>query len=224
MHDSMKTVNKTIIFNQLNYVNKNLDIKGFLYYKSTNVIIISNFCSRDVLLSAQVSLPSLTSPLKSHHFTTFLQYLGKYAFVRLATRRFWKVPWQTNPNLLNKRHLKFACAYHNTQESSPSGTPLKRLQDVLLQTKPYLLNKFYLKFACGYLNTQESSPSGTALKRFQDGNVFCIIVRSELKLKNLVQYFFVLRKSIFLHFPSIWNKFIEIVSARFEMPIESSIY
>ncbi|KRX74294.1 hypothetical protein T06_12717, partial [Trichinella sp. T6] len=69
----------------------------------------------------------LTSPLKSHHFTTFVQYLGKYAFVRLATRKFWEVPWQTNPNLLNKRHLKFACAYLNTQESSPSGTPLKRL-------------------------------------------------------------------------------------------------
>ncbi|KRY55888.1 hypothetical protein T03_1452, partial [Trichinella britovi] len=59
----------------------------------------------------------------------FLQYLNKYAFVRRATRRFWKVPWQTNPNLLNKRHLNFACAYLNTQESSPSGTPLKRLQD-----------------------------------------------------------------------------------------------
>ncbi|KRX65806.1 hypothetical protein T09_217, partial [Trichinella sp. T9] len=28
----------------------------------------------------------LTSPLKSHHGTTFLQYLGKYAFVRRATR------------------------------------------------------------------------------------------------------------------------------------------
>ncbi|KRX42795.1 hypothetical protein T09_6277, partial [Trichinella sp. T9] len=58
---------------------------------------------------------------------------------------------------------------------------------------------------------------------FDIGNVFCIIVRSELKLKNLVQYFFVLRKSIFLHFPSIWNKFIEIVSGRFELYIESSI-
>ncbi|KRZ94401.1 hypothetical protein T08_4662 [Trichinella sp. T8] len=80
---------------------------------STNVIIISNFCSRDVLSSARVSLPSLTSPLKSHHCTTFLQYLGKYAFVRRATR-FWKVPWQTNPYLLNKWPLKFACAYLNT--------------------------------------------------------------------------------------------------------------
>ncbi|KRY18695.1 hypothetical protein T12_7313, partial [Trichinella patagoniensis] len=54
--------------------------------RGTNVIIISNFCSRDALSSAQVSLPSLTSPLKSHHGTTFLQYLGKYAFVRRATR------------------------------------------------------------------------------------------------------------------------------------------
>ncbi|KRY54787.1 hypothetical protein T03_5478 [Trichinella britovi] len=124
---------------------------------------------------AQVSFPSLTSPLKSHHCTTFLQYLGKYVFVRL-----------------------------------------------LLQTKPYLLNKWPPILACAYLNTQESSPSRTPLKRLQDGNVFCIILRSELKLKNLVQYFFVLRKSIFLHFPSIWNKFIEIVSGRFEMPIKSS--
>ncbi|KRY36807.1 hypothetical protein T01_14117 [Trichinella spiralis] len=127
---------------------------------------------------AQVSFPSLTSPLKSHHCTTFLQYLGKYAFVRRATRRFWKVPWQNNPNLLNKWPLKFACAYLNTQESSPSGTPLKRLQD---------------------------------------GNVFYIIMRYSLKLRSLVQYFFVLGKSIFLHFPSNWNLFINIVSGRIEM-------
>ncbi|KRX43938.1 hypothetical protein T05_9923, partial [Trichinella murrelli] len=124
----------------------------------------------------------LTSPLESHYCTTFLQYLGKYAFVRRATR-FWKVPWQTNPNLLNKWPLNFACAYLNTQESSPSGTPLKRQQD---------------------------------------GNVFFIIVRYFLKLRSLLQYFFVLGKSIFLHFPSIWNQFIEIVSGRFEMRIKSS--
>ncbi|KRY20693.1 hypothetical protein T12_5554 [Trichinella patagoniensis] len=133
--------------------------------------------------SAHVSVPSLSSPLKSHHCTTFLQYLGKYAFVRRETR-FGKVPWQTNPNLLNK---------------------------------------FYLKIACAYLNTQESSPSGTPLKRLQDGNVFCIIVRYLLKLRRVVQYFFILGKSIFLHFPSIWNKFIEIVSARFGLYIKSSI-
>ncbi|KRX25240.1 hypothetical protein T07_7771 [Trichinella nelsoni] len=82
-----------------------------------------------LLAVAQVSFLSLTSPLKSHHCTTFLQYLGKYAFVRRATRRFCEVPWQTNPNLLNKWPLKFACAYLNTQESSPSRTLLKRLQD-----------------------------------------------------------------------------------------------
>ncbi|KRX43291.1 hypothetical protein T05_275, partial [Trichinella murrelli] len=43
-----------------------------------------------------------------------------------------------------------------------------------------------------------------------------------LKFRTFVQYFFVLGKSIFLHFPSIWNKFIEIVSGRFEMYIKSS--
>ncbi|KRY18807.1 hypothetical protein T12_83 [Trichinella patagoniensis] len=148
-----------------------------LVSKGTNVIGISKFCSRDLLSSAQVSFPSLTSRLKSHHCRTFLQYLGKYAFVRRATR-FWKVPWQTNPNLLNKWPLKFACAYLNTQESSPSGSPLKQVQDV----------------------------------------------RYSMKLSSLLQYFFVLGKSIFLHFPSIWNKFIEIVSGWFAMPIKSSIY
>ncbi|KRY54780.1 hypothetical protein T03_17618, partial [Trichinella britovi] len=161
-----------------------LDIKGFLYYKSeiqAQMLLQSAIFAR----GAQVSISSVTCPLKSHHCTTFLQYLGKYVFVRRETSMFWKV---------------------------------------VLQTKPYLMNKFYLKFACDYLNTQESSPSGTALKRFQDGNFSCIIVRSGLKMRSLVQYFFVLGKSIFLHFPSIWNQFIEIVSRRFEMPIKSSIY
>ncbi|KRY15875.1 hypothetical protein T12_9408 [Trichinella patagoniensis] len=128
MHDSMKTVNKTIIFNQLNYINKNLDIKGFLYYKS-EIQAQMLLESATFAHGAQVSFPSPTSPLKSHHCTTFLQYLGKYAFVRRATR-FWKVPWQTNPHLLcYKWSLKFACAYLITQENSPSGTSLKRLQD-----------------------------------------------------------------------------------------------
>ncbi|KRY02824.1 hypothetical protein T12_10502, partial [Trichinella patagoniensis] len=87
-----------------------------------------------------------------------------------------------------------------------------------------LLNKWPLKFACAYLNTQESSPSGTPLKRLQDGNVFYIILRYSMNLRSLVQYFFVLGKLIFLHFPAIWNKFIEIFSGRLEMPIKSSIY
>ncbi|KRX68733.1 hypothetical protein T09_8057 [Trichinella sp. T9] len=125
---------------------------------------MEQYCT-DVLSSAHVSLPSLSSPLKSYHCATFLQYLGKYAFVRRETR-FGKVAWESNPTLLNKLSLKFACAYLNTQESSPSGTPLKRLQDVSYS----------------------------------------------MKLRSFVQYFFVLGKLIFLHFPSNWNKFINIVS------------
>ncbi|KRY04418.1 hypothetical protein T12_11033, partial [Trichinella patagoniensis] len=61
-----------------------LDIKGFLYYKSeiqAQMLLESATFAR----GRQVSLPSLTSPLKSHHCTTFLQYLGKYAFVRRET-------------------------------------------------------------------------------------------------------------------------------------------
>ncbi|KRX47302.1 hypothetical protein T05_11929 [Trichinella murrelli] len=126
-NEFIEIVSGRIIFNQLNCVNKNLDIKGFLYYKSeiqAQMLLESATFAR----GAQVSISSLTSPLKSHHCTTLLQYLGKYVFVRRETR-YWKVPWQTNPNLLNKWPLKFACAYLNTQESSPSGTPLKRLQD-----------------------------------------------------------------------------------------------
>ncbi|KRX81735.1 hypothetical protein T06_14489 [Trichinella sp. T6] len=65
----------------------------------------------DVLSSAQVSLPSLTSPLESHHCATFLQYLGKYSFVRRANR-FWKVPWQTNPNFLHAPILIHRKAAH----------------------------------------------------------------------------------------------------------------
>ncbi|KRY28090.1 hypothetical protein T01_5025 [Trichinella spiralis] len=80
-----------------------------------------------------------------------------------------------------------------------------------------MLNKRHRKFACSYLNTQQSSPSGTPLKRLEDRNVLCIIVRYSLKWRSLVQYFFVLGKSIFLHFPSNWNKFINIVSGRIEM-------
>ncbi|KRX66329.1 hypothetical protein T09_14867 [Trichinella sp. T9] len=58
----------------------------------------------------------------------FLQYLGKYAIMKRATR-FWKVPRQTNAYLSNKWPLKLPCAYLNTQGISPSGTPLKRIQD-----------------------------------------------------------------------------------------------
>ncbi|KRY27752.1 hypothetical protein T01_2043, partial [Trichinella spiralis] len=104
-------------------------------------------------------------------------------------------------------------------------------QNVAWETNPYLLNKRHLKFACAYLNTQQSSPSGTPLKRHQDRNVLCIIVRYSLKWRSLVQYFFVLGKSIFLHFPSNWNKFIKIVSGRslqsndvYKVPWETNPY
>ncbi|KRX26522.1 hypothetical protein T07_8495 [Trichinella nelsoni] len=43
--------------------------------------------------------------------------------------RFWKVPQQTNAYMSNKWPLKLPCAYLNTQGSSPSGTPLKRIDD-----------------------------------------------------------------------------------------------
>ncbi|KRZ94510.1 hypothetical protein T08_6914 [Trichinella sp. T8] len=163
--------------------NEFIEIVSGRFLLGSNVIGINHFCPRNLLSSAHVSLPSLSSPLKSYHCATFWQYLGKYAFLRRETRRLWKV---------------------------------------LLQTNPYLLNKWPLMFACAYLNTQESSPSRTPLKRLQDGNVFYIILRYSMKLSSLLQYFFVLGKSIFLHFPSMWNQFIEIVSGRFELCIKSS--
>ncbi|KRX24160.1 hypothetical protein T07_15155 [Trichinella nelsoni] len=58
----------------------------------------------------------------------FLQYLGKYAFIKRATR-FWKVPRHTNAYVSNKWPLNLPCAYLNTQGRSPSETPLKRIED-----------------------------------------------------------------------------------------------
>ncbi|KRX40984.1 hypothetical protein T05_5072 [Trichinella murrelli] len=55
-----------------------------------------------------------------------LQYLGKYAFMKRATR-FWKVPRQTNAYVSNKWPLKLPCAYLNTQESGSFENPLKRI-------------------------------------------------------------------------------------------------
>ncbi|KRZ60310.1 hypothetical protein T02_12915 [Trichinella nativa] len=55
-----------------------------------------------------------------------LQYLGKYAFMKRATR-FWKVPLQTNAYVSNKWPLKLPCAYLNTQGSGPFGNRLKRI-------------------------------------------------------------------------------------------------
>ncbi|KRY38538.1 hypothetical protein T01_10734 [Trichinella spiralis] len=44
-------------------------------------------------------------------------------------RKFWKVPRQTNAYVSNKWPVKLPCAYLNTQGSSPSDTPLKRIDD-----------------------------------------------------------------------------------------------
>ncbi|KRX35273.1 hypothetical protein T09_12033 [Trichinella sp. T9] len=42
--------------------------------------------------------------------------------------KFWKVLRQINAYVSNKWPLKLPCAYLNTQESRPTGTPLKRIQ------------------------------------------------------------------------------------------------
>ncbi|KRY30240.1 hypothetical protein T03_6719, partial [Trichinella britovi] len=75
---------------------------------------------------------------------------------------------------------------------------------------------------CAYVNTQGSCTTGTPLIRIQ-GNIFTIIRRYSFTLRTLVQYFVVLGNSIFLHFRSISNKLIEVVSIRVEMSLESSI-
>ncbi|KRZ86864.1 hypothetical protein T08_15205 [Trichinella sp. T8] len=43
-------------------------------------------------------------------------------------KSFWKVPRQADAYVSNKWPLKLPCAYLNTQESHPTGTPLKRIQ------------------------------------------------------------------------------------------------
>ncbi|KRZ94538.1 hypothetical protein T08_12506 [Trichinella sp. T8] len=60
-------------------------------------------------------------------------------------------------------------------------------QQLLLAGKQPIWNS--LETAPGWLN-------------FEIGNVFYIIVRYSMKLSSLLQYFFVLGKSIFLHFLS----------------------
>ncbi|KRX33485.1 hypothetical protein T09_6121, partial [Trichinella sp. T9] len=86
------------------------------------------------------------------------------------------------------------------------------------------LNKWLLNLQCAYLNTQGSSPSDTPLKRIDDGKFFDIVMRFLFILRTIVQYFFVLGKSIFLHFRSISNKLKKVVSIRVEMCIKFSIY
>ncbi|KRZ88870.1 hypothetical protein T08_8159 [Trichinella sp. T8] len=48
--------------------------------------------------------------------------------IRIHKTRFWKVLRQINAYVSNKWPLKLPCAYLNTQESRPTGTPFKRIQ------------------------------------------------------------------------------------------------
>ncbi|KRY34453.1 hypothetical protein T01_9955 [Trichinella spiralis] len=85
------------------------------------------------------------------------------------------------------------------------------------QTNAYVSNKWLLKLPCAYLNTQGSIPSETPLIPIDDRKFFDIIMRHSLKMPSLVQYFVVFGKSIFLHFRSISNKLIKVVSKWVEM-------
>ncbi|KRX35070.1 hypothetical protein T05_3393 [Trichinella murrelli] len=64
--------------------------------------------------------------LKSYNHRTFLAITRQ---IRINKRNFWKVLRQINAYVLNKWLLKLQCAYLNTQGSSPSDTPLKRIDD-----------------------------------------------------------------------------------------------
>ncbi|KRX60441.1 hypothetical protein T09_8776 [Trichinella sp. T9] len=78
----------------------------------------------------QMQLRSRTLPGGNKPITVkrFLQYLGKYTFMKRATR-FWKDLRQTNAYVSNKWLLKLPCAYLNTQGSGPFENPLKRIDD-----------------------------------------------------------------------------------------------
>ncbi|KRZ61453.1 hypothetical protein T02_4055 [Trichinella nativa] len=75
-----------------------------------------------VLSRDQVSLRFVLLRLKSYRHRTLLE-------ITRQIRNFWKVLRQINAYVLNKWLLKLQCAYLNTQGSSPSDTPLKRIDD-----------------------------------------------------------------------------------------------
>ncbi|KRZ47274.1 hypothetical protein T02_13697 [Trichinella nativa] len=75
-----------------------------------------------VLSRDQISLRFLLLRLISYKHRILLE-------ITRQIRNFWKVLRQINAYVLNKWLLKFQCAYLNTQGSSPSGTPLKRIDD-----------------------------------------------------------------------------------------------
>ncbi|KRX54438.1 hypothetical protein T09_10447 [Trichinella sp. T9] len=76
--------------------------------------------------STNVLLRFVLLRLKLYNHITFLAITGQ---IRINKRNFWKVLRQINAYLLNKWPLKLQCAYLNTQGSSPSDTPLKRIDD-----------------------------------------------------------------------------------------------
>ncbi|KRZ61406.1 hypothetical protein T02_11027 [Trichinella nativa] len=63
--------------------------------------------------------------LKSYQLKTFLAINRQ---IRIHKTMFWEVLRQMNAYVSNKWLLKLPCAYLNTQESRPTGTPLKRIQ------------------------------------------------------------------------------------------------
>ncbi|KRY13908.1 hypothetical protein T12_13614 [Trichinella patagoniensis] len=77
-----------------------------------------------VLSSVYVLLSFVLLRLKSYKHRTFLAITRQ---IRIH-KTLWKVLRQINAYMLNKWPLKLPCAYLNTQESRPTGTPLKRIQ------------------------------------------------------------------------------------------------
>ncbi|KRX22409.1 hypothetical protein T07_614, partial [Trichinella nelsoni] len=77
-----------------------------------------------MLLDSETFLEELYSRLRRSQ--------SSFPFMPLSLKSqhtFWKVPRETPGYMSNKWPLKLPCAYLNTQGSSPSGTPLKRIDD-----------------------------------------------------------------------------------------------
>ncbi|KRY14146.1 hypothetical protein T12_6605 [Trichinella patagoniensis] len=75
-----------------------------------------------------------TDLIKIARYVTFLSISHQILFCTSSDKKSWairflKVPRQTNAYVSNKWPLKLPCAYLNTQGSSPSDTPLKRIDD-----------------------------------------------------------------------------------------------
>ncbi|KRX60450.1 hypothetical protein T09_14307 [Trichinella sp. T9] len=105
-------------------------------------------CTRIIITVIQKCIPGTSAITITITVKRFLQYLGKYTFMKRATRllsqiwlfllyiaklgkfdRFWKDLRQTNAYVSNKWLLKLPCSYLNTQGSGPFENPLKRIDD-----------------------------------------------------------------------------------------------